>query len=1276
MALSLPKKPKQSLWDKVRDVVDANSQMDQYKRAQAGQSTDYATQQRSLGNSRPMMNLGQQVVGNSARFLNTAAGAISVVPETIRGEVAMRTGNQGALQASLERQRFMNEQAFNPTGGLLKAGSIYNSPQEFGSISNAETAKRVGLNTLGTAAEVLPFAKVGRPVATTGKIALVGSKGLQTGSRVVKGIQAAETSSRLLPRVAFNAGQNVVSGAGTSAAQQYIERGQIDPTRLAGDTAASVALGAVGDVGGSLLTRGAKAAKAARPVDPAAELVNTRKNYQLQLDKATSPKEIRQIQKGIADLNAQIRETRRLNQGGYIKLPGDKQPTQKPVVTSKKPKVNEVSSIAQGRAVEAPVKPTSKEAFVPGEAKPVVNLKQTDALPTRMKGGTGPEYARDMNVKNYDLPEEDLKVLSDLSGKTVKRMKNTDIQEAAQFVGVDTTKLNDRETLAVLAGRLNQSKETTSRVAQIGELKKAGANEDQIRQAIADARKSIEIDQNQKTFAGRQLQMERIIKSKLSPEDKFIRMLVTSGADPNKIDDTLLNLDLSTPEAAVKAWRDAVPATVENWLDKYRYTNMLSSPLTHVVNIVGNLQSTAGVRPLTMAVTGALDAAKSAVTGKPRAQFAGEAPRYLKGAVQNVSKAMDEAVKSLSRFGEYAKNPDMIGEFDTPLAVGGLKGQADAAISFIPKLLNAGDIFFRTIAEGGETAGLNYRAGKGAFTGDIAEQATKNADYTLFRSKLGEKEQGYVLQALDFLPQTINRARNSDSVVVRNIAKATFPFVSTPTNIFKQGIEYSPAGFVTMAGNKNKTAQAAKALMGTTAVAMAAGTFAANDAITGAEPSDKAQRDAFRAEGKQPWSVKIGDKWVQYSKLHPAIAFNLATVASVKDAMDKGTIDQDGADKVMSMVGGVLGFYRDQSYFKGIGDFTNMIQGIDTSSVGDTASSVVGSTASQYLPLQSFNNWVGRLINDTQTKVDYSADFVQQTLQRLFKDYPAGGEMTGAPERENPYTGGPIEVENQGINAFSPLKVTNDKGFGNTTGLNVDERQVMQGEPDKQQFRADVMEQKGLEKLDKKMKAEMTDTDAEIRQGATGKFYAKLDGKITSFDTKEKADVAVAKDKFAKSDKNFEIVGETVFRKSATGEVSTTPKVKYDTDLTWAELTKHKNADNLGAWMTSAEKQLQNLDKQLQDPNVDELDRIKLENSAQGLIEDMMKYDGYAGFTKGKSGSGGSGGGSISATQFRSSAPKAKVSAIRSASAGTRAKYRVAKKSSRKPTVTMRKSKV
>lgn len=55
----------------------------------------------------------------------------------------------------------------------------------------------------------------------------------------------------------------------------------------------------MGDVGGSLLTRGAKAAKAARPVDPAAELVNTRKNYQLQLDKATSPKEIRQIQKAL-----------------------------------------------------------------------------------------------------------------------------------------------------------------------------------------------------------------------------------------------------------------------------------------------------------------------------------------------------------------------------------------------------------------------------------------------------------------------------------------------------------------------------------------------------------------------------------------------------------------------------------------------------------------------------------------------------------------------------------------------------------------------------------------------------------------------------------------------------------------------------------------------------------------------------------------------------------------------------------------------------------------
>lgn len=1322
MALSLPKKPKQSFLDKVRDVVDANSSMDQYKRAQAGQPLDYATQQRAMGNARPAQNLGQAVLGNTARVANTALNlSYNTIPKAGAG-IALMGANRLGLMSNRDYNNAVNNAftdkniygKYGSTGGLFNAGTVIDSPEQAMNLSTKDVAKKSLGYGAGVYGELGPIKAPGGVVGRTlmgATEAAIGDAGSQLASNgKVNWRQTAQSAAfgAALPNV-IPAGKKVASSITDLADLPWTSRklksqailGQLDESAQASarQKASITALD-------STVSRNQAEAKFRGDYNqptplglPAPKQNFTMPNVdanrvaigteKLASDYAREARRIENAFKGSprrmnAELDAldakyQAKHANLIDGVGEFAPQVGKTPTQKPVVTSKKPTTTQVSSIAQGRAVEAPVKPTVKEAFVPGEAKPVVNLNQADALPTRMKGGTGPTYQRDMNVRRYNLPEEDIATLSELSGKDVTRMKNTDIEEAAKFLGVDTTKLSDKEQLAILGGRLNQSREVTSKVAAIGELKASGAAEDAIKKAVADARKSIEIDQSQKTFAGRQLQMERIIKSKLTPEDKFIRMLVTSGADPNKIDDAIMGLDLSTPEAAIRAWREAVPATAEDWLTKYRYTNMLSSPLTHVVNFFGNLQSVSGVRPLTMAVTGALDAMKSTVSGKPRVHYIGEAPRYIKGTLTSIGSALDAAFKSMDRFSDYKQNPDIIGDMNTPLSVDGLSGQADAALSFIPKLLNAGDVLFKKISEGGETAALGYRASKGAFTGDIAEQATKNADYTLFRSKLGGKEQGQVLQAIDFLPQKINDARRSNNAVVRFASNMAFPFVQTPTNIFKQGIEYSPLGFTTMVGSADKTAQAAKALMGTTAVALAAGTFAANDAITGAEPADAKQRDAFRAEGKQPWSIKIGGKWVNYSKLHPSIAFNLATVAAVKDAMDKGTIDQSGADKVMSLVGGVLGFYRDQSYFKGIGDFTNMIQGIDTSSIGDTISSTVGSTASQYIPLQSFNNWVGRIINDTQTKVDYSADMIHQTIQRLFKDYPAGGEMTGAPERVNPYTNEPIQSENRGINAISPVKITNDKGFGNTTGLNVDERMMQQQQPDREAFRQEIMTQKGIDKLDKKAKDTLKEADSKVSQAPSGKFFAKLDNEVQTFDTREEADIAIAKDGFKKSDKNFEIVGETVFRKSATGEVTVTPKTKYDYQVGTAELAKYKKADDLAGWTKTADKQLQNIDKQLQDPNIDELDRIELENKAQTIIDDYQKYLGYGGFTKGSGGGSGGSGGGINATSYLSGAPQANASVRPTVSSrsGSGAKYQVARRtSSAKPKVSVKRSKV
>ena len=95
------------------------------------------------------------------------------------------------------------------------------------------------------------------------------------------------------------------------------------------------------------------------------------------------------------------------------------------------------------------------------------------------------------------------------------------------------------------------------------------------------------------------------------------------------------------------------------------------------------------------------------------------------------------------------------------------------------------------------------------------------------------------------------------------------PFINTPANIAKIGFEYSPAGFAKLAKSGLRTPEAseviAKATIGTLAMAGFA-SLAANGKLTGAAPTDPAKRDAYYRGGKQPFSVKIGDRWVQYNQ--------------------------------------------------------------------------------------------------------------------------------------------------------------------------------------------------------------------------------------------------------------------------------------------------------------------------------------------------------------------------------------------------------------------------
>lgn len=497
--------------------------------------------------------------------------------------------------------------------------------------------------------------------------------------------------------------------------------------------------------------------------------------------------------------------------------------------------------------------------------------------------------------------------------------------------------------------------------------------------------------------------------------EEMIKKLRKEGQDTNKILEAAKKYDLADPEQQVKFYRELSKPGFGDWVDVVRYNSMLSSPLTHVINAASNLTGSAAVAPIEKAVVGALDFARSAITGKPREAFVGEAPAYLKGYVKNLGEATNKFWDTLTgkSLGEI---PDVR---NLPLTEAGTAGRVAENVLKTPvKLLESMDQFFTALSKGGEMGSLSYRAGKGVTVRNMEKQASEKAAYRLFRADLKGKEQGKILDSIDDLTSSVLKLTQSQNPVTRTIARFTMPFVKTPMNIFKQGIEYSPLGFTTLWGAKNKQEQLAKAIMGTgTMVGIA--TLLGDKRLTGAAPTSKEEYDRWKAAGIQPYSVKIGDNWVSYQKLHPLMAFNFALVSSLDEALNKGKITDDTFTKVMGAFAKQAKFLADQSYMKSIGEFNQGLSGNP-----EKFSSLLANYPEQLVPFRAMLGWITRATDDVERQIDPNAGRFEKVMQEFFTQIPWKSDELQA--RINPKTGEPIKRQNKLFNAFSPVRVTTE----------------------------------------------------------------------------------------------------------------------------------------------------------------------------------------------------------------------------------------------------------
>lgn len=341
--------------------------------------------------------------------------------------------------------------------------------------------------------------------------------------------------------------------------------------------------------------------------------------------------------------------------------------------------------------------------------------------------------------------------------------------------------------------------------------------------------------------------------------------------------------------------------------EEYATAAKLTSPVTHMRNIIGNTL-TFGVRGAEQGIANVIGAITGRTSLKAAPKVLGTINGY-KTATAKFSEIMKDAFL-LRPVGE--DSADRLAREGYRQAIGGKFGEF-VRIPF--KFLEASDEFGKAILRDSR---LNQEAFSLATKEGFKGEALVNRVDELVRKPTQQMLASAEKDALEHTFQTpLGKVGSGAQKMINFMPGGKFfvPFLRTPTNIVKFQVKRSAVGApfqvakaISKRGTREGDEAIARAITGTM---FSLGTYqwVANnqDKITGAAPKSQAERDAFFASGKQPYSIKIGNRWVSYQSFQP-VGLYLLQAQALKEAIDKND-DSSALDIAGNMV---------QVAFKGI----------------------------------------------------------------------------------------------------------------------------------------------------------------------------------------------------------------------------------------------------------------------------------------------------------------------------------------------------------------------
>lgn len=447
---------------------------------------------------------------------------------------------------------------------------------------------------------------------------------------------------------------------------------------------------------------------------------------------------------------------------------------------------------------------------------------------------------------------------------------------------------------------------------------------------------------------------------------------------------TMALLDPSNPEELTAWLRNVDPATKGELIQEFWVGNVLSAVGPQERNAIGNLMNAFTENVVARGAKGAADAVHSMTTGRPREAYTVEAAHAAAGAFYGVRRGISKAIEVLKR--GYVASED--GKF-LPSRNAYKRSQNRVVREYLGpaytvglRALSAADVFAKTV---NHSAQLYADAARAAIKEGAVDRSARTAELVANpTADMLKRARAFELKATFNDPMS---ELGKDIMKVRErFGPAGFfvaPFMRIADRMFTRGAEWTPglgtAKAVKALRREGWTEETAD-LVGRQAVGAGllagAATLALDDRLTASAPDQPAERALFYAQGRKPWSVRVGDVWVPINQLGP-LAWPIELVAAAHEGWTKNG-EAPNVERLSAAATEMASFVSDQSYMDAWGKFFSAISG--STDAGKALADLTKQTATGFVPLSGLNRTIAQAVDPRLIDIRGIGDAVQSTV--------------------------------------------------------------------------------------------------------------------------------------------------------------------------------------------------------------------------------------------------------------------------------------------------------